>query len=174
MSDSILAKTYFVLFLRVSLESTDSLEPHARRTLQAKAVETIDAAHHFAVALHWPPFWAMTELTHLGSGGGSTHCAEGREAESRGGAGVVRGSSGNEGGRSCGRCGRETHHFRLAGWGLLLCGGEVLRLGISRRVVAVVAVVASSSFRSPSSPSAAAGFLRFKIVDGRRKTTSGF
>ena len=81
----------------------------------------------------------MTERTHLGSGGGSTHCAEGREAVSRGGAGVVRGSSGNEGGRSCGRCGRETHHFRLAGWGLLLCGGEVLRLGISRRVLVAVA-----------------------------------
>ena len=110
--------------------------PVLRRTLQTKAVETIDAAHHFAVALHWAPFWAMTELTHLGSGGGSTHCAEGREAESRGGGGVIRGSSGNEGGRSCGRCGRETHHFRLAGWGLL-CGGEVLRLGISRRVVLV-------------------------------------
>ena len=145
MSDSILAKTYFVLFLRVSLKSTDSLEPHARRTLQAKAVETIDAAHHFAVALHWPPFWAMTELTHLGSGGGSTHCAEGREAESRGGGGVVRGSSGNEGGRSCGRCGRETHHFRLAGWGLLLCGGEVLRLGISRRSSRRVLVAVASS-----------------------------
>ena len=139
MSESILAKTYFVLFLRVSLKSTDSLEPHARRTLQAKAVETIDAAHHFAVALHWPPFWATTELTHLGSGGGSTHCAEGREAESRGGGGVVRGSSGNEGGRSCGRCGRETHHFRLAGVGLVVLvwrGSFASWHFSSRRVVA--------------------------------------
>ena len=65
-------------------------------------------------------------LTYLGSGGSSTHGAEGREAKSRRSSGVICGASGNEGGCSGGRGGRETHHNRrggerVAGAGKLAC-----------------------------------------------------